>query len=280
MTTLLTGGAAPVSKPDTKPELLARQARLVLKIEALKTDLEIAHHDGIEFQIKEAANWHAELTGKLARTQNELADVRRALERLAIAEAPANAEAAEAEKKERRLDLAACTRRQVDLAARVQKAAQELGAAMRDLLANGIRIADLAADILPAGPSGVTEAKRLYSFSAVTLRIRLALFRAFDAPDDMPRQANGLPISFFPFEPPVRGEAQLKHTLPEREVDVLDNIPLAVFETFEEAVEARNRRDPTGKNLHPVTDEFGLWTLKAGRLRGAGKYGGPPDRAA
>jgi len=278
-TTLLTS-VAPNSPAPKLPGLVARERMLTDNIELLMRDLAAERNDallGIDGAVARAEY----LAAELETCQGELASARAAVAALKVEDIAGRQERERTQAAQNRRDAAAACRRQIELARDIQQDAEALAVKLNDFVANGVRLAALMAADLPTDANGRTQADRLYSFGTMRQRIHYALFRTFDA-KAVPHGANGLAVSFFPIDLPTRGDQHLKQSLEEREHQIFDNIPIDFFETQAEAFAARDRRDPTGKYLHPVKDEDGMWKLMRGTVQGAAaRHGGePPKRAA
>jgi hypothetical protein len=266
-----------LTEAPTHAALLALRAPLDERINALSESLAKEQNDA-RLGAAGATERAADIRQKIAELAAERTKLQGRIDAAQHQEAVARTARLQARQREGRVELSQLMRNQLLLARKAQDAAETLGQTMRDMQANGVRLGQIA---------GHPEAWRLFGpLGPLISRIRLSFFRTFDATETNPNRHQGMwipPATFFLTDVGnATGEAALKKTLPEREADTLDALPVEIlwFETKAEAEEARDRRDPSRADLHVLEDD-GLYRIVPGRLQGvAARQTHQPDAAA
>jgi hypothetical protein len=145
---------------------------------------------------------------------------------------------------------------------RVERAVADAAQALNEAALLGRRL---------AAAIGGTEALRLFALPALAERVShcMATTLTFTEhrPDEVAAHASG-PLSFRWFSTPINpANPWCKASLIDVTRDALDSVAI-VFDSPEDAVACRARRDPGGTELFTVPLGNGLWHLVPGRLRG------------
>ena len=181
--------------------------------------------------------------------------------------AAANEQAAK-DVRENRRQLAQIGRHQIELATIAHELAMRLGDVLRQMQANGVRL---------AAAKGDREAQRLFGMlGSLAYRVKYAFFRLFDAIPDGSFRDGQQPYRFIQFDVNNMASEAFKDTLPEAEQKAVDQV-VNVFDTIDSARAARDRLDPGGQSLHVVSVED-LFELRRGQLRGQARDAPPADR--